>query len=134
REMQASSPLNPQLPSLHRKVAAIQAQIDQERSKIAGSSGPGLADELEKYQDLVINREFAKKALTTVTAALLSAKSQARRQQLYLERIVDPNLPDYSTEPARLRTIATVFAFNILFLLVASTIITGVREHSANRH
>ena len=133
REMESSSPLNPQLPALHRKVDAIEGEINKERAQIAGPS-TGLADKLAQYQRLVLTREFAKQALTTVTAALQSAKAEARRQQLYLERVVDPNLPDYPTEPARLRTIATVFAFNILFLLVAGTIITGVREHSAAKH
>jgi capsular polysaccharide transport system permease protein len=133
REMETSSPLSPQLPGLRRKVAAIAGQIAKERDQIAGPS-TGLADQLALYERLVLTREFTTKALTAATTALDSAKSEARRQQLYLERVVEPNLPDYPAQPERLRTIATVFAFNVIFLLVASTIITGVREHSASRH
>ena len=132
RATEASSPLSPQLPGLRRKVSALNGEIAQEQAKIAGPSN-SLADKLATYQRLELTREFAKQALTTATAALQAAKSQAHRQQLYLDRVVEPNLPDYPTKPDRLRTIATVFAFNVIFLLVATTIMTGIREHRAGR-
>ena len=135
KEMQSSSPLSPQLPTLRRKAAALAGQVTQERSQVAGAPGDtGLADKLSQYERLVLDREFAKKFLTTATTALEASKSEARRQQLYLERVVEPSLPDYPTRPERLRTIATVFAFNIIFLLVLATVITGVREHAAAQH
>jgi capsular polysaccharide transport system permease protein len=133
RTMQSSSPDSPQLAALQQKAAALNAQIGQERRQVSGGSGAGLADELSQYEQLVLTEGFAKQALTVATTALESAKSEARRQQLYLERVVEPNMPDYSTEPERLRTIATIFAFNVIFLLVLTTIITGIREHQAGR-
>ena len=76
-------------------------------------------------------REFANRQLTAAETELVRAREEAARQQLYLERVVDPNLPDYSTQPKRLRLAATVFIANVLLLLVGWLVYSGVREHVA---
>ncbi|MNY75559.1 hypothetical protein D3C86_2148660 [compost metagenome] len=60
---------------------------------------------------------------------MLSAEQDARRQRLYLERIVNPNLPDTSTEPRRLRAIITILFSTLLAYGVGWLMWAGVREH-----
>jgi capsular polysaccharide transport system permease protein len=128
-EMMAASPSSPQIGALQRHIAALEAQILQERSRISDQS-TGLAGKLAEYERLVLEREFAKQALTAASAGLDTARAEARRQQLYLERVVEPNKADFPMMPQRLRMIMTTFGLNALGLLVAWLIFSGVREHA----
>ena len=129
REVSASAATNPQLPSLRRRIEALQAQIMQERQRIS-SEEEGLADSLARYERLVLNREFAKQALSASVRSLETAQQEARRQQLYLERVVEPIAVDHASAPQRLRMIATIFGLNLIILLVGWLTYTGLREHA----
>lgn len=77
----------------------------------------------------MLNRELADKELVQATAALLGAQQDARRQRLYLERVVDPSLPDQPSEPRRLRLLLTVFLSALIAYAVGWLIWAGIREH-----
>jgi capsular polysaccharide transport system permease protein len=128
-EMAAASPSSPQIGVLQRHIAALEAQILAERIRISDPS-TGLANKLADYERLVLEREFAKHALTAASASLDTARAEARRQQLYLERVVEPNEPDYAMMPQRFRTAASTFGLNVLGLLVIWLIFSGIREHA----
>lgn len=124
----AEAPNSPQLPALAGQISAYERQIRAERAKMTGSS-QSLAPRISQYEDLTLEREFAGKELTQANAAVLSAEQDARRQRLYLERIVNPNLPDTSTEPRRLRAIITILFSTLLAYGVGWLMWAGVREH-----
>ena len=81
------------------------------------------------YEDLVLERELADKELTAANAALTTAEQDARRQKLYLDRIVNPSLPDAATQPKRLLSILTVLFSALLIYGVGWFIWSGAREH-----
>ena len=60
-----------------------------------------------------------------------TARIEAHRKQMYLERVVEPGLPDEAMEPQRWRTVLTVFGFNVIGLGVLWLIGAGLREHAA---
>lgn len=127
-QLSAEAPNSPQLPVLDSRIRAYESQIAVEREKLAGSS-TSLAPKLSAYEDLIANRELAEKELTQATAALVSAEQEARRQKLYLERVVTPSLPDSPSEPKRWLAILTVFASTLLAYGVGWLIWAGVHEH-----
>lgn len=127
-QLATGAPDSPQLPPLDNRIAAYERQIEMERAKIAGSSD-SLAGKLSAYEDLMLQRELADRELTQASTALLAAEQEARRQKLYLERIVNPNLPDRSSEPRRLISVLVVFATSLLFYGVGWLVWAGVREH-----
>jgi len=129
-EMRAGSAASPQLVGLQRKATAIEQQIVQERARIAGDTG-GLARRLAAYERLNFEREFANRMMNTAEAELVRARKDAARQLLYLERIVEPHLADYSTQPRRLRNVLTILAANILLVLIGWLFVSGIREHAA---
>jgi capsular polysaccharide transport system permease protein len=129
-EMTAASPSSPQIGVLQRHIAALETQILAERTRISDPS-TGLANKLADYERLTLEREFAKQALTAASASLDTARAEARRQQLYLERVVEPNEPDYAMMPERPRAVLTIFGLNVLALLVVWLIFAGVQEHAA---
>ena len=130
-ELKSGSPGSPQMGSLQRKAAALGEQIAGERGKIAQDKG-GLAARIASYERLVLEREFANRMLGSAETELVRARAEAARQLLYLERIVEPNLPDYATQPRRLRKVLTVLVINLLLVGLGWLAFSGVREHAAD--
>lgn len=131
-EMKGGTAASPQLAPLQRKATALQQQIIEERRRIADDRD-GLAGRLTTYERLQLEREFARRVLTSAEAELVRARSDATRQMLYLERIVEPRELDDSIEPRRARLVATVFAGNLILILVLWLLASGLSEHAPHR-
>lgn len=124
----AESPQSPLLPSLNRRIAATQRQIELERAKVVGSAS-SLASSAGSYQRLLFEQELADKRLAQATASLIASREDARRQNLYLEKIVNPILADKPILPRRSRGILTVFLSSLLVYGLGWLVYAGVREH-----
>jgi capsular polysaccharide transport system permease protein len=122
------TPQNPQIPVLRIRQKSLQGEFDSEMAKIAGRDG-SLTTKAAGYVRFALEREFADKQLAVSMALLESARSEAQRQQLYLDRIVQPNLPDYPAEPRRIRSIFVVFALGLVAWGILGLLLASVREH-----
>lgn len=123
------SPNNPQIGTLEARVAALKKAMADENARVLGSSG-GLISKSPAFDRLVLEKGFADRQLAAALAALDNARSEAVRKQLYLERLVQPNLPDRWVEPRRLRAVLTVLVVGLLLWAVASLVLASVREHT----
>ena len=127
-ELRQYAPLNPQVESLRTRIASLQSQINSETGKVAGNR-KSLAGSAAEYQRLTLESELADKQLAAAMTSLVDAQNEARRKQAYVERIVQPNLPDSPTEPRRLRGILATFVLGLIAWGIASMLLAGVREH-----
>ncbi len=127
-QIQQSAPQSPQVPILRGRISSYENQVEQERAKLTGRSG-ALASKIATYESLAMQGEVAEKALLQASAALLTAEQDARRQKLYLDRIVEPNLADRPTQPRRLRAIMIVFLSSLALYLLGHLLWAGLREH-----
>ena len=123
------SPKNPQVASLANRVSSLRNTIATETSKVAGG-GTSLTSKSANFERLVLEKSFADKQFASTLASLESARSEAERKQLYLERLVQPNLPDKALEPRRIRSIFMVFAVGLIAWGVVSLLVASVREHT----
>lgn len=124
---------SPQYIALSRRVSALQGQVSAQSGRLAGGNGGGrnIASSLGDYEELRLRQEFAAKRYETAAAAFEKARDQVQKQQLYLVRVVAPNVPEKSLYPERWRIIATVFFGLLLVYAVGWLIVAGVREHAA---
>jgi capsular polysaccharide transport system permease protein len=122
------SPNNPQVTLVADRVEALRAQISQERARLTG--GGSLASKAPAYDRLVLEKNFADRQLASALTSLESARSEATRKQLYLERLVLPNLPDAAIEPRRTRAVVTVFVLGLVAWGIVSFVLISVREHA----
>ncbi len=120
---------NPQLPILRQRAGMLEHEIRSETQRVAGGGDRSLAGKAAEFQRLALEKEFADKLLGSAMATLEQARNEAQRQQLYLERIVQPNLPDRALEPRRLRNIVSVLLLGLITWGVLTMVIAGVREH-----
>lgn len=128
RQIQAETPDNPLLPSINRRLDAYREQMEIERRKVAGDSN-SLAPKLGTYEALIFERDLASRTLTAANTAFETARIDSRRQHLFLDRVVAPNLPDKAMAPKRLLSVLTVLASCLLLFSCGYLIWAGMREH-----
>ena len=121
------SPSNPTIAALKAKADALSRQVNAEQRALAGSH-EAVSNKVSTYERLTLLRKLADASLAAATASLDTARAEARRQHVFIEEIAAPNLPDYSTEPQRLRSVASVFAISIAAFAVLWLVSIGVKE------
>lgn len=128
-QLQKYAPENPQIPVVRTQIAAIQQQIDEETGKVTGNRR-SLAGSAVQFQRLSLENDFAAKQLAGALASLEDARNEASRKQAYVERIVQPNLPDAPMEPRRLRGILSTLALALIAYAILRMLLAGVKEHA----
>ncbi len=103
-----SSPSNPAVQSLRGRINALMDQIAAEKRKIVGQDH-SLAPKLAVYERLTLDRQFADQNLSVAFSNLQTALQTAWQQQLYIETIVSPNLPDRSLLSRKARETSPLF-------------------------
>jgi capsular polysaccharide transport system permease protein len=127
-QVRSVTPDNPQIPVLQKRQETLQAEIDAETNRVAGGER-SLANKAAEYQRLALDREFADKQLASAMASLETARNEAQRKQLYLERIVQPNKPDIALEPRRIRGIVATLVLGLISWGILTILLAGIREH-----
>lgn len=127
-ETRKTAPDSSAIPFLTSQIAALEQQIENERDKMVGSD-KSVAPKIADYESLVLMREFTNKALVGALDALEAARADARRQQLYLEVVVPPHLPDDAEMPYALKNILVVFLSLSLAYLLGWLMVTAIRDH-----
>ena len=131
-QIQALSPQNPQIPSLQKRARGLEQEMANEMAKVAGGgAGNTLSNKAADFERLTLERAFADRQVASALTSLENARNEARRQQLYLERIVQPNLPDYALEPRRVRNVIATLLFGLVCWGILSMLLAGVKEHQA---
>jgi capsular polysaccharide transport system permease protein len=128
QQLRAMAPENPQIPILETRISSLSREIDEQLGLVAGNR-KSLSNSAAQYQRLELEREFADRRLAAAMNSLEEARNEARRKQAYVERIVQPSLPDEAKEPRRLRGIFAAFILGLVAWAILSMLIAGVREH-----
>jgi capsular polysaccharide transport system permease protein len=128
-QLRKLSPNNPQIIGLESRAETLRHAVGTEAAKVTGANG-SFSARAPNFERLTIESTFADKQLGVALAGLESARSEAQRQQLYLERLVQPSLPDKAMEPRRIRSIFTVLLLGLIAWGVVSLLLAAIREHS----
>jgi capsular polysaccharide transport system permease protein len=123
------SPNNPQIGGLEARVLSLRKAIGEENARVLGRQG-GLSAKSPVYDRLLLEKTFSDRQLAASLAALDSARNEAARKQLYLERLVQPHRPDRAAEPRRFRSTLMVFVLGLLVWGVVSLVVASVKEHA----
>ena len=111
------------------RVDFLRTAVANEAARVAGG-GASLTALAPAYDRLVLDRTFADRQLASAMAALEGARAEAARQHLYLERLVQPGLPDRALEPRRVRAVLTVLLFGLLLWGVIKLLVGSIKEHA----
>jgi capsular polysaccharide transport system permease protein len=129
-DLMRDSPHSPQIPLLKTRISSLGQSINETREKITGADN-SVASAQSQYERLNAELDLDEKALASAFTSLEAARLEAQRQQLYLETIVEPNLPDYPIYPRRVVSFLVVTATCMLVYGIAWLLAAGVREHAS---
>ena len=121
---------NPRILQLRNRIEGLSAQVAEERQRIS-SRNDGLTQQMGEYEQLSTERELARMQLTSAAASFERALVDAQRQQIFLLRVVEPNLAEWPRYPRATENVLYIFlclsvAYGLAWLLIA-----GMREHAA---
>jgi capsular polysaccharide transport system permease protein len=121
-----------------RQILALEAQIDEQRSRIGtgkkvgtlGDSTDNLSDVVSEYSQLFIDLEFATASYKAALTALESANVEAQKQQRYFATFVFPYTPDATIYPKRFLSTLLAAVALFLFWLISYFLVRSVYDHS----
>ena len=122
---------NPRLLGLNNRLQALESQSEKERARLTGGNNDVYADQIERYEGLVIDSEFSNTRLIAAIQSLEIARVEAERQNLYLVHIVEPTAADDALYPRRILNTVTVFSVLFLLYWLSTLIWAAAKEHKA---
>ena len=126
--MVARAPGNPAIPALRQRVAALSAQVAAQQGQLTGERD-SLSGKLGGYEQQLVEQAMAEKSYEAAQKQFDDARSEADRQQVFIEFIARPNLSDDPLEPRRLRYILTTALLAFWAFLIFYLLLSGSREH-----
>ena len=124
------SPRSPQVMAARARVDGLEAQVNAEQRRLSQGRG-NVATALGSYESLQLQQQFAAKRYDSAASALDKAREQLIRQQLFVVRVVNPNMPVRALYPKTGKIILTVFATLMLVYGLGWLIVAGMKEHTA---
>ena len=123
------TPDHPSIGALRERIASLTQEIDQQTARIVGG-GNSISGKLPAYEALALEQELSSQLVMLARASLEQARTDALKQQFYLERVVDPNVPDLPEYPHAWRNVLTILGFAICLYFIAWMLVVGILEHA----
>ncbi|TDH64670.1 capsule biosynthesis protein [Dankookia rubra] len=121
---------HPRLLQLRNRAEGLAIQIAEERRRL-GDGSNGVSQQVGEYERLGVEQELARAQLASAAASLERAIGDAQRQQIFLLRVVEPNLAEYARYPKATLSILYIFACLSVAYGLAWLLIAGMREHAS---
>jgi capsular polysaccharide transport system permease protein len=128
--VQQVTPDHPSIPVLKEQIASLTREISRQNARLVGESGSNISSKLPNYEALVLEQELASQLLVLSQTTLEQARTEALKQQFYLERVVDPNLPDLPEYPKPFKSVLTILGFALCLYFIIWMFVVGILEHA----
>ena len=124
------TPDHPSIPVLREQIASLSREIERQNARLVGQGRNTISRKLPDYEALVLEQELASQLLVLSQTSLEQARTEALRQQFYLERVVEPNVPDLPEYPKAFKTVLTIFGFALCLYFIIWMFVVGILEHN----
>ncbi len=124
------TPDHPSIPVLREQIASLTREIERQNSRLVGGGTNTISRKLPDYEALKIEQELASQLLVLSQTSLEQARTEALKQQFYLERVVEPNVPDLPEYPKALKTVLTILGFALCLYFIIWMFVVGILEHA----
>lgn len=125
---------DPRVEQASRRIAVIEARIDEERDKFGAGGGTEggieFASTISEFERLTVDREFAEAAYAAALRALDGARADASRKSRYLAAYVRPTVAEKSQFPKRGLIFWVVTAFAFLIWAILCLVYYALRDRS----
>ena len=123
------TPDHPAIPSLREQIASLTREIERQTARVVGK-GSSISSKLPSYDAVLLEQELASDLLVLAQTTLEGARVDASKQWFYLERVVNPNVPDQPEYPKALRVVLTILGFSLCLYFIVWMFVVGILEHA----
>lgn len=123
------TPDHPAIPALREQIASLTREINRQTARVVGGNDT-ISGKLPSYDALVLEQELASELLVLAQTTLEGARTDALKQQYYLERVVNPNAPDEPAYPRPFRLVLTILGFALCLYFIVWMFVVGILEHA----
>lgn len=127
--LQRVTPDHPSIPSLREQIRSLSREIDRQTARVVGR-GDSISGKLPSYDALLQEQELSAELLVLAQTTLEGARTDALKQQFYLERVVNPNIPDQPEYPKAWRMVLTILGFSLCLYFIIWMFVVGILEHA----
>lgn len=127
--LQRLTPQHPSIPALRARIASLGQEIRRQTARMVGGN-TSIAGKLPTYDSLVLEQELSSELLVLAQTTLEGARTEALKQQFYLERVVNPNTPDSAAYPKGFRIVLTIIGFLLCLYFIIWMFVVGILEHA----
>ncbi len=130
--LKSVGPESPLLPSLKNQISALEATLGRGHgpSARAVQKKDEMGQDIQtKFDELKREQFFREKAYNSANEALMRARMDFDRQQIYVNAFVHPSMAQMSLYPRRLRSVSLVFGFGLLAWILACLGVHAVQDH-----
>jgi capsular polysaccharide transport system permease protein len=124
----ALAPQSPGIMPMREKIRSLRDELDRQRKVLVGYE-ESLATKFQEYELLMVERELASRALIESVVRMETARQEGKRQSLYLQRIVEPNLPDYPASPYRFFGVMLSILISLVLFWLCKNMMRLTLEH-----
>jgi len=125
-----AKPDAPQVIQLKQRIAALEKQLQDQRTRLAGGGDTAYSKLLEEYQALQLEQQFAQNAYLAAQQGVTVARAAAAQQQNYLIDFVTPSQSHRPTRWFAITWIASTFLGSLFLFGVGSLIVGAFRDQS----
>jgi capsular polysaccharide transport system permease protein len=127
--LRSVTPDHPSIPALREQIASLTREIDRQTARLVGGRDT-ISGKLPSYDALLLEQELSSELLVLAQTTLEGARTEALKQQFYLERVVNPNVPDRPAYPKAWRIVLTIFGFALCLYFIVWMFVVGILEHA----
>lgn len=119
----------PQVAIMRNQLAALRAQLDNERGKVASQNGSRLNTLASEYQNLLLDAGFAEDAYKAALTAMEATRIEASRKLKNLVVVETPARAEVALYPQRLYDLATLLVILVLAYGITRLVIATIQDH-----
>lgn len=111
------------------QVAALKAQLQEERGRVAGAGNGRLNTLAAQFQDFLLDAGFAEDSYKLALAAVESTRIEASRKVKGVVVVETPTLPETAEYPRRFYNLITLLVALILIYGITRLVIATLHDH-----
>lgn len=119
----------PQVALTRNQIAALKAQLDKERAKVASANGGRLNTLASEFQNLALEAGFAEDAYKAALTAMEATRIEASRKLKSLVVVETPARAEIAVYPQRLYNLATLLVILVLGYGITRLVIATIQDH-----
>ena len=132
-ELALVGPRSPRILPLRQRIDSITKQITSERARLGSGANPEpsnerLSEVVARYEELLVDLEFAQNTYLATLTSLEQAQIEARRQSRFLVPHIIPTESEESRHPQRAMLVLAVLGVTAVVWMVTVLIIYNVRD------